>query len=548
MNTLDTLKQFVILEELAHGGMGAIYVAYNPSSRRLVAIKTLFKAASKDKVAIERFILEGEIYKKFSHPNIVGFVDMGEVDGINFIAMEHVKGKGLDAILKSSGRIPWQQAIKYIGALADAMAHYHDRALIHRDIKPQNVLISTDGVVKLIDFGIAVTTEQAANPDGSIVGTFNYSSPEQNQGRKLDERSDIYALGLMFHEMITGKRVFPQTSLAEVCTEQLRGDIPFPSAVESDLPKGLDKLVMKLLAKDPNARYQKAKELLADLELLKEDPQGFDPGSSFDDEELATKWDQAKDALSRKDFDQALRLGQVVASRKEGSAEILAFMGKAHAGAGSLDECTVAFKKAIELEPHSDQHKLDFGIALYGLSRFDDAEAQFQNILDLVPDNPYAKRYLGLCRQAKAGPPQATPAGGIATPTPPGGVKPVTSSPGNVKVIQIPSTDPAAAAPSAGKAKTAYLWWGAGAFGTGHPLRVILLSILELALLGAIALPWTPLWPGLVQGPTAPLANLFSGPLAAAADFKEWTLAGPAILLFVVLEILIPARLSKPAA
>ncbi|MBI4870148.1 MAG: protein kinase, partial [Candidatus Riflebacteria bacterium] len=346
MNTLDTLRHFVILEELAHGGMGAIYVGYNPQTRRLVAIKTLFKEASKDAVAISRFLLEGEIYKRLTHPNIVGYVDSGDVDGIHFIAMEHVKGRPLDSILKNKGRLSWPQTVKLIGALADAMAHYHERDLIHRDVKPQNVLITPDEVVKLIDFGIAVSREQAANPDGSVVGTFNYASPEQNQGRKLDERSDLYSLGLMFHEMLTGKRVFPEQSLAEVSTAQLKGDIIFPSAVESDIPKGLDRVVAKLLARDPNARYQKAKELLADLELFKDDPEGFDPKASFDDEEISTKGEQAKEALVRKDYDQALRLGQVVAARKQDFAELQAFLGKAHAGAGNLDESVAAFQKA----------------------------------------------------------------------------------------------------------------------------------------------------------------------------------------------------------
>ncbi|MBI2942587.1 MAG: protein kinase [Candidatus Wallbacteria bacterium] len=560
MKTLDTLKSFVILEELAHGGMGAVHVGYNPAARRLVAIKTLFKEQGKDKVYVERFRWEGDIYRRLSHPNIVGYVDMDEVEGVNFIAMEHVRGRPLDAILKEKGRLSWEESVRIAGSLADAMAHYHERKLLHRDIKPQNVLLTADGVVKLIDFGIAISLEQAAQPDGSIVGTFNYASPEQNQGRKLDERSDIYALGLMLYEMLTGKRVFPQTSLAEVSSSQLKADVPYPSAVESDVPKGLDKIVMKLIARDANARYQKAKELLADLELCKEDPHGFDPRSAFDDEGITAKWEQAKAFLVKKDFDQALRLAQVVLSRKSDSAEVHALLGKAHAGAGAADEAVASFAKAMELEPESDQHRLDYGIALYGLHRFDEASEVFQNILDLVPDNPYAKRYIGLCQQAKNTPTPATSTPAAGTPVPaavsdPGAVKPV-SAPGAVKPESGPGKGKSSGAvpmqsaplPVATTSKAAYLWWGIGAFQAGKAGMGLVLSLLEAAILGAIALPWTPVWEGLVA-PSGPLGPFFAanGPLAAAAPFKEWTVAGPALLIFLILELVVPPK-TRPSS
>ncbi|MBI3892926.1 MAG: protein kinase [Candidatus Wallbacteria bacterium] len=555
MKTLDALKSFVILEELAHGGMGAVHVGYNPAARRLVAIKTLFKAQGKDKKYVDRFRWEGDIYKRLNHPNIVGYVDMDEVDGVNFIAMEHVRGKPLDSVLAEKGRFTWEDALRITGALADAMAHYHDRKLLHRDLKPQNVLLNQDGIVKLIDFGIAVSLEQAAQPDGSIVGTFNYSSPEQNQGRKLDERSDLYALGLMFYEMLTGKRVFPQSSLAEVSSAQLKADIPYPSAVESDVPKGLDKIVMKLIARDANARYQKAKEVLADLELCKEDPQGFDPRSAFDDEGVTAKWEQAKVCVAKKDFDQALRLAQVVLSRKPDSAEVHALVGKAQAGAGAGDEAVASFAKAMELEPENDQHRLDCGIALYGLKRFDEALEEFQKILDLVPDNPYAKRYIGLCQQAKAAasqpPAGSTPTGGTAVPTSnpgavrvpssPGAVRPP-SGPGKVKTITIPTIS---APPVPATSKVAYVWWGWAAFKSGRPLSGVFFSLLEVANIGLIALPWTPFWPELLK-PGGPLAALFvaGGPLATAAAFKEWTVSGPAIFLFLILELVLPSKLG----
>ncbi len=546
MKTLDKLKNLVILEELAHGGMGAVHVGYNPSVRRLVAIKTLFKEKSRDQRTITRFLWERDIYQMLEHPNIVHYVDSGEVDGVNFIALEHVRGKPLNEVIAEKGKLPWKQAVEIVGAVADAMAHYHDKDLIHRDIKPENVLVSNDGVVKLIDFGIAVTSEQAANPDGSIVGTFNYSSPEQNQGRKLDERSDLYSLGLMLHETVTGKRVFQQVALNEVCQEQLKGDIPYPSAVESDVPRGLDHIVTKLLARDPNARYQKAKEILGDLEAFKDDPEGFDPASMFDDEGISAKWEQAKEALASKDFPRALRLVQAVATRKQDSAEIHAFLGKAYAGNGVETETITHFSKAIELEPEQDQHRLDFGIALYGLKIYDQAAEQFQGILDLVPDNPYAKRYLGLCEQAlKAPPPEpedSSESNASGADSVGGGVK--SDSAGGAVSSEEKPPAPAAGTPCRKGNGIVYLWWGMGGFRSGKAVAGILLSLLQIALIALIAIPWTPVWAQLDQ-PTGPLTPLFAagGPLAQAAPFKQWVVAGPAILLYLIFGILVPKKL-----
>ncbi|MBI4871647.1 MAG: hypothetical protein HY814_08765, partial [Candidatus Riflebacteria bacterium] len=182
------------------------------------------------------------------------------------------------------------------------------------------------------------------------------------------------------------------------------------------------------------------------------------------------------------------------------------------------------------------------------LGKFDDATAQFQGILDLVPDNPYAKRYLGLCQQGKNAPqPGATPSGG----TPAAGVKAAISSPGQVKTppatpepAQTPAPEPARAG-----SRAAYLWWGLGAFGAGRVLSGILLSVLELVLIGAAAVPWTPLWAALAGPPSGPLVPLFQagGPLQSLAVHQQWVFTGPAVFLLLILEMLIPARLARAA-
>lgn len=395
MKAGDTLHTFQILEDLGHGGMGGVYIGFDAGTKQLVAIKTLFSEFSKDEGYVRRFQREAEVYRMLDHPNIVGFIDAGFENGVYFIAMEHIKGKPLDAIVHDVGRLSAEQCVKIMGHLFDAIDHAHSKGIIHRDLKPQNIMISEEGVVKLLDFGIAAVDDNLVKTvTGSILGTFYYSSPEQNQGKKVDERSDLYSLGLVFWELLTGERALHGATLLEVTAIQMRQGIPPPSTKVPDLPPGIDRILEKMLAKNPNDRYETAKDIIRDLQQFKENPGGVGLAEGMD-EDIADKWAKAKDAFLRGETDVAEMLTKKVLEHKKDSSEVWAQMAKIQAKKGQTFACMESFDKALKLNPDDDELKLDYGVRAFQLEQFDKAKVLLKDYLDCVdPDNVYARNYL----------------------------------------------------------------------------------------------------------------------------------------------------------
>lgn len=392
----DRLHTFQILEDLGHGGMGGVYIGFDAATKQLVAIKTLFSEFSKDEGYVRRFQREAEVYRKLEHPNIVGFVDAGFENGVYFIAMEHIKGKPLDAIVQDVGRLPVDQAVKVMGHLLDAIGHAHEKGIVHRDLKPQNIMISEEGVVKLLDFGIAAMDDNLVKTvTGSILGTFYYSSPEQNQGKKVDERSDLYSLGLVFWELLTGERALHGATLLEVTALQMRTGVPAPSTKVPDLPPGIDRLCEKLLKKNPNDRYDDAKDVIRDLQAFKENPNAAGSGGGDMDEEIADHWDKAQKHFMKGETEISKHFVEKVLAHKRDSAEVWVLMGKIQAKMDQTFACMESFEKAIKLAPEDDELKLDYGICAFNLEQWDKAKYLLKDYLDCVdPDNIYAKNYL----------------------------------------------------------------------------------------------------------------------------------------------------------
>ena len=403
MKAGDRLHTFQILEDLGHGGMGGVYIGFDAASKKLVAIKTLFSEFSKDEAYVRRFQREAEVYRRLDHPNIVGFVDAGFESGVYFIAMEHIKGKPLDSILQDVGRLAVEQAVKIMGHLLDAIGHAHDQDIVHRDLKPQNIMISEDGVVKVLDFGIAAMDDNLVKTvTGSILGTFYYSSPEQNQGKKVDERSDLYSLGLVFWELLTGQRALHGATLLEVTAVQMRTGVPAPSTLVPDLPQGIDRICEKLLAKNPNDRYAHAKDVIADLQAFKENPQGA-VGGGVMGEEIADSWDKAQQHFMKGETDIAEHFCKKVLEHQKDRAEVWALMAKIQAKKAQTFACLESFEKALKLNPEDDELKLDYGIWAFKLEQFDKAKVLLKEYVDCVdPDNIYAKNYLSKIEQMEA--------------------------------------------------------------------------------------------------------------------------------------------------
>ena len=252
---------------IARGGMAQVYRAMDRQLERPVALKVLFPELSVDRTFVERFRREAQAAANLSHPNIVPVFDWGEDDGSYFIVMEYVEGRPLSAVLRDPQPMPPRQIATIGAGVAAALAFAHRHGVVHRDVKPGNVLITPDGDVKVTDFGIAraMNTEESLTQTGAVMGTAAYFSPEQAEGKGVDARSDIYSLGVVLYEMAVGRPPFTGDSPVAVASKHVRDQPVLPREANPSVPPALEAVVMKAMAKNPDDRYASAEELRADL-------------------------------------------------------------------------------------------------------------------------------------------------------------------------------------------------------------------------------------------------------------------------------------------
>jgi len=252
--------------EIAQGGMAEVYLARDRLLDRPVALKALFPEYAREPSFVERFRREAQAAANLNHPNIVAIYDWGQESGTYFIVMEYVEGRSLRDLVRSEGPLDAHQAADITAEIAAALAFAHRSGVVHRDVKPGNVLLTRSGTVKVTDFGIArAGTSDGLTQTGSVMGTATYFSPEQAQGLPVDGRSDVYSLGVVLYEMVTGVVPFTGDSPVAVAYKHVREQPVPPSRRNPDVPADLEQIILTALAKDPDHRYQTADDLRADL-------------------------------------------------------------------------------------------------------------------------------------------------------------------------------------------------------------------------------------------------------------------------------------------
>ncbi len=267
---IKKLGRYEILYELGKGAMGIVYKAVDPLIDRTVAIKTINLNLSGDEIAgfVERFNREAKSAGRLNHPNIVTIYDVGRVDDIAFMAMEHLEGQELKKIIASKQIMQPDRIVDITAQVADALAFAHDHGVVHRDIKPANIMVLCNGVVKIMDFGIAMTSTGSETQAGTILGSPRYMSPEQVSGKAVDGRSDIFSLGAILYELLTGISAFDGGKSSNITSimYQVINEIPdSPTIVNPSIPVAFDYIVSRALAKKPEERYQSARDMAADL-------------------------------------------------------------------------------------------------------------------------------------------------------------------------------------------------------------------------------------------------------------------------------------------
>jgi Tol biopolymer transport system component len=287
----DSVAHYRIEAKLGQGGMGVVYRAYDTRLRRTVALKTLPQAMAVDPDHLERFQREAQAVAALSHPNVVTLYGVDQADGIHFLTMELVEGKTLEQLIPRRGfSVP--QFLKIAVPLADAVSSAHQRGIVHRDLKPANVMVGAEDRPKVLDFGLAklkpadalspeaeTSTQRELTAPHHVMGTVPYMSPEQVEGKPADARSDIFSLGVMFYQMATGTRPFRGESAISIASSILKDSPPAIAEVNATVPRDLDRIVRRCLAKEPARRYQSAVDLRNDLEELQQQVQS---GDAFD--------------------------------------------------------------------------------------------------------------------------------------------------------------------------------------------------------------------------------------------------------------------------
>lgn len=266
--------RYEILEEIGKGGMAHVYKSRDKSLNRLVAVKVLKEDYKDDKEFVRRFNVEAQAAASLSNPHIVSIYDVGCENGMHYIVMEYIEGETLKEYIDRVGVLPWREAANYSIQICEGIEEAHNNSVIHRDIKPQNIIMASDGVLKVTDFGIARASTQATMTmaNNNTIGTAHYLSPEQARGGYTDERTDIYSMGVVMYEMLTGQLPFDDNSPVAIAIKHLQETATPITDINPDVPNALEQIVMKAMSKEQDSRYSSITDMISDIKKVLANP------------------------------------------------------------------------------------------------------------------------------------------------------------------------------------------------------------------------------------------------------------------------------------
>ena len=303
--------RYEILEVIGEGGMAIVYRALDHRLNRDVAVKIMRDEMAADEEFRRRFCTESHAVAMLSHPNIVAVYDVSHNDNVEYIVMELVDGITLKQYIERKGVVAWKEVVHFTKQISKALAHAHERGIIHRDIKPQNIMLLRDGTIKVGDFGIAALENEVYENNGEAIGSIHYIAPEQARGECPDARSDIYSLGVMMYEMLTGGLPFTGNTLGEIAVQHMNAKPVPPHEKNPEIPLELERITLKAMSAELSERYQSANELLSDLEAFIHTPVTID-GESADYENPDVKPVRSSTELSRERYRLRRRRSDVV--------------------------------------------------------------------------------------------------------------------------------------------------------------------------------------------------------------------------------------------
>lgn len=389
-------NRYELLEKVGEGGMAVVYKARCRLLNRFVAVKILKEEYSKDKDFVEKFKREATAAASLSDNNIVNIYDVGSQGDINYIVLEYVDGKTLKQIIREQGRLNYKTAVGISIQIAKALDCAHRHNIIHRDIKPHNILVTEEGLIKVTDFGIAKASSSVTITNSNrVVGSAHYFSPEQAKGSYVDCRTDIYSLGIVMYEMATGKVPYDADSPVSVALKHIQEPVVPPNKLSKSIPDSLNKLILKAIEKEPIRRYQNIREMLADLKKIQNNQEINIVSEDFDDE--STRIMSPVHADDRNDYDEEPKKGSK--KRKALFVSIAVFLILLIGGisfyfasrrlgnsSGSIVGADVEVPSIIGLNKDDAQKLVEDKGLKFTITRYDKSDKSSGTVLECYPD------------------------------------------------------------------------------------------------------------------------------------------------------------------